>query len=167
MLAVQWGRGVREEVGEAGRVPERAMGNRGDHISASPAGVPSPRRVCWVGGVPAPLRLSAEQGLTGRRAGTQSSHLTLLRPLPPFGLRLAKLNREAFRTRLTPRGGAGARWGQHQNGPCAPAGTGAGELQPHREATPGCGAQEASGGPGHRCEVTEKVTLNARSRERG
>ena len=70
----------------------------GGHISVSPAKVPSPdcsrERGCRGGGVdrlPLQPALRAESGLTGRRAGTQSSHLTLLPP--PSGLGPPKLNR--------------------------------------------------------------------------
>lgn len=89
------------------------MGSRRAYISASPAGVRSPgcsrRRDCQGEGVeqlPLQLRLSAEQGLTGRRAGTQSSHLTLLPP--PSGLWRPKLNRRAVSTRPAPLPGARA-----------------------------------------------------------
>lgn len=86
----------------------------GGHISVSPAKIPSPdcsrERGCWGGGVdhlPLQPRLRAERGLTGRRAGTQSSHLTLL--LPPSGLGRPKLNRGALCTRPSQRLGARAR----------------------------------------------------------
>lgn len=82
-------------MGEAG--PRQSSGQSEAHISASPARVRNPG--CWRGrgsrgggadGLqlqPQP-RLRAGQGLAGRRAGTQSSHLTLLPP--PSGLRRPK-----------------------------------------------------------------------------
>lgn len=75
-------------------MPERARGNWRDHISRR-GPEPQTRLQGWR--CCTPLRLSAEQKLTGRRAKTQSSHLTLLPP--PSGLRPPKLIRGAFTTR--------------------------------------------------------------------
>lgn len=75
-------------------MPERARGNWRDHISRR-GPEPQTRLQGWR--CCTPLRLSAEQKLTGRRAKTQSSHLTLLPP--PSGLWPPKLIRGAFTNR--------------------------------------------------------------------
>lgn len=159
---------MNEEVEEVGRMPERAMGNRADHISASSIGVPSPKLGCWGGGVlPALLKLSAEQGLTGRRAGTQSSHLTLLPP--PSGLRLPKLNRGAFSTApphaLKPEPGSERTEGEG-TAPEPQAVSGVGSCSRTGALPRDCGAREARGEPSHRYKVAEKVALNVRNKER-
>ena len=146
-------------------MPERAMGSRRGHISASPAGVPSPGcsrgRSCRGEGadqLPLQLRLSAEQGLTGRRAGTQSSHLTLLPP--PSGLLRPKLSRGAVSTRPAPRPGAGASPGlRAERARAWPR-----RLPPHLArggaSVPGSPrAQEASGEPATRVKLRERLHL--------
>ena len=129
-LAVQWGPGEGEEVGRGRQDARGQWAVGGGHISVSPAKVPSPNcsreRGCRGGGVdrlPLQPALRAERGLTGRRAGTQSSHLTLLPP--PSGLGRPKLNRGALLTRPGPRHEPepdkvrAQSWGR-RNGPCTP-----------------------------------------------
>lgn len=112
-FAVHWGRGA----GEEARSERDAGGSRGQsvgrsHLSSRRRG-PEPRLLAetrlqggGVGRLPRQPRLSAERGPAGRRAGTQSSHLTLLPP--PSGLGRPKLHSRAGATRPAPRPGAGA-----------------------------------------------------------
>lgn len=105
---------------------------------------------CWgCESAPLRLRLSAKQGLTGRRAGTQGSHLTLLPP--PSGLRRPKLLRGAFGARPTQRperepdrDGVRSRRGKI---PGAPGWVWRARECAATQLPPGCGAQEASPPP--------------------